>query len=68
MPFRNIYKVLVVADQIATRTPMRLHGAAILAQLRDEQHLEVTMVQNTLVRVSERASPLELRARRFVSM
>ncbi len=26
---------------------MRLHGAAILAQLRDEQHLEVLLVQNT---------------------
>lgn len=47
MSFRKIYKVLAVADQIATRTPMRLHGAAILAQLRDEQHLEVLLVQNT---------------------
>ncbi len=47
MSLSDVYKVLVVADQIATRTPMRLHGAAILAQLRDEQHLQVAMVQNT---------------------
>jgi ornithine decarboxylase len=45
--FHKIYKVLVVADQIATRTPMRLHGAAILRELRDQHSLRISMVANT---------------------
>jgi ornithine decarboxylase len=45
--FHRIYKILVVADQIATRTPMRLHGAAILRELRDRHNLRLSVVTNT---------------------
>jgi ornithine decarboxylase len=45
--FQKIYKILVVADQIATRTPMRLHGSAILRELRDRHSLRISMVSNT---------------------
>lgn len=47
MPFHDIYKVLVVADDIAGRAPMRLHGAAILDSLRTRHHLNITLVRNT---------------------
>ena len=47
MLYRDIYKVLVVADEIAARTPMRLHGAAILNCLRESHGLNVSIVRNT---------------------
>src|SRR5690242_7922928 len=47
MSFHHIFKVLVVAAEIAERTPMRLHGAAILRQLREKHSVNVTLVTNT---------------------
>lgn len=47
MLFRDIYKVLVVADEVGKRTPMRLHGEAVLQQLRDVHHIKVDIVRNT---------------------
>lgn len=47
MSFHEIYKVLVVADEVATRTPMRLHGAAILRELRERHNLKISIVSNT---------------------
>ena len=47
MSFHGIYKVLVVADEIASRTPMRLHGRAILECLRTQHHLNVALVSST---------------------
>jgi ornithine decarboxylase len=47
MQFHQIYKVLVVADEVGTRTPMRLHGAAILNELRERHNLRISMVRST---------------------
>ncbi len=47
MTFHHVYKVLVVADGIAERAPMRLRGAAILQHLRQDHQLRVDIVRNT---------------------
>ena len=47
MLFRNIYKVLVVADKIGERRPLRRHGEAIIRHLRDEHNLKVDVVHDT---------------------
>ena len=41
MLFRNIYKVLVIADKISERRPMRRNGEAIIRRLRDDHSLRV---------------------------
>lgn len=47
MLFRNIYKVLVIADKIIESRPMRLHGEEIIRHLRDDHNLKVDIVHNT---------------------
>ena len=47
MLFRDIYKVLVIADEVRKRAPMRLHGQAILQQLSDVHHIKVDIVHST---------------------
>jgi len=47
MLFRNIYKVLIIADSTEDRSPMRLHGEAMIRHLRDEHNLNVDLVHNT---------------------
>ena len=47
MLFRDIYKVLVIADEVRKRAPMRRHGQAILQQLSDVHHIKVDIVHST---------------------
>ena len=47
MMFRDIYKVLIIADTTQERRPMRLHGQAVIEHLEDEHHLNVELVTNT---------------------
>jgi len=47
MMFRDIYKVLIIADTAQERRPMRLHGQAVIEHLEDEHHLNVDIVTNT---------------------
>lgn len=47
MLFRDIYKVLIIADTTQERRPMRLHGQAVIEHLEGEHHLNVDIVTNT---------------------
>ena len=47
MLFRDIYKILIVAEPQGADTPMRRNGEAIVRHLIDTHHIKVDIVRNT---------------------